>query len=345
MQVNFATRSWIKIGAQARSCECNPDNVTIDMSLFLDAAHPRDRKLLRDCLPPPSSSDSDSGLDSGSDVESCSQPEDADSDSAREDFTAQLKPSHRAQVKRARSPSPSSQDSASSPAPKKRRHTNPARTQAKQQTSCHVMHPSADQHALQSTVGPVKRGRGRPRKDGSTKPSAVISRQSGPDARSAAAALRSTQPDRIRASHGLRLPKASRYDSSRAARLAQRRHKQALQASSGVLQQTKRGTLPAGSGRSHQARLHAGLKPSKTTAIQTGHRSSCNRSSEQVTLPPASSENPQGSSKPSRPQIVRSPFSFASQALRSAAQLLSLRPRKISVPVCQGTRGKTAQNV
>ena len=335
MQVNFATRSWIKIGAKAKSCECHSDNVTLDMSLFLDAAHPRDRKFLRDCLPAPTSSDSDSSSESGSDVESCSQHDDAESDNS----TAELEPSRPGRGKRAASPS--SQDSASPPPSAKRRHIQPAIRNLQDPPSCHVMHPSSKPAGLQKSA-PVKRGPGRPRKDASIKPTPGVRKQSGSASRSETT-YRRVASDKTRASRGLRSIRgqsaASLDDLSRAARLAQRRRRQHLQESACKPQQARQHKSLA----QRQAKVASESKQPTPAVLQKGYGSGSNESHQHVSFVPAKAASPRGNLKHSRPQIVRSPFSFASQALKSAAQLLSLRPRKISVPVCRGTRGKLAQ--
>ncbi|KAK9828707.1 hypothetical protein WJX72_001637 [[Myrmecia] bisecta] len=57
---NFATRSWIGIGAQARVCDCHSDAVKIEMRMFLDEANPRAKRILRDNLSDTESSESES---------------------------------------------------------------------------------------------------------------------------------------------------------------------------------------------------------------------------------------------------------------------------------------------
>ena len=345
MQVNFATRSWIRIGAMAKSCECNPDNVTIDMSLFLDSAHPRDRKLLRDCLPAPSSSDSSSGSESDSDEEVCSQQDDAQSVSESEDSTAKIETKHATSAKRPRSLPSSSQDSGSPHPPSKRRRAQPASKQQQQLASPHAMHPATKDAGLCHHAAQVKRGPGRPRKDATSKPVVGIRKPTGSVQRSEAAAFKPGTISRTRASHGSRPLRGQsaimQCGSSRADRLAQRRHRQQLVASSRRLQQKTQKVLPVRR-KAHQGQLHAFSKQPNAAGTQIGPSGSFG-SKEQASLPHLKPESSATRPKPSRPQIVRSPFSFASQAFRSAAQLLSLRPRKISVPVCQGTRRKAAQ--
>lgn len=43
---NFATESWLKIGAKAEICECREDSVSIDMREFLRFAKPEVRNLI-----------------------------------------------------------------------------------------------------------------------------------------------------------------------------------------------------------------------------------------------------------------------------------------------------------
>lgn len=54
---NFATESWLKFGAEAKSCSCPEKvaSVVIDMSIFLHKANPKAKKAILSHLPQPSS--------------------------------------------------------------------------------------------------------------------------------------------------------------------------------------------------------------------------------------------------------------------------------------------------
>lgn len=54
---NFATESWLKVGAEAKSCKCTEKvaSVVIDMSIFLHLANPKAKKAILSHLAPASS--------------------------------------------------------------------------------------------------------------------------------------------------------------------------------------------------------------------------------------------------------------------------------------------------
>ncbi|CAL8468488.1 g8028 [Coccomyxa elongata] len=73
---NFATKSWIAVGVNAGFCECQKDSVAIQMSLFMNEAAPRVRRMIREAE---ASSSEESGSDSDSDASSADSDSEADS--------------------------------------------------------------------------------------------------------------------------------------------------------------------------------------------------------------------------------------------------------------------------
>ncbi len=59
---NFATKTWIKHGAQADCCICRDDTVNIDMRIFIPYADKATRKIIEENFV--SDTESDSGSDS-----------------------------------------------------------------------------------------------------------------------------------------------------------------------------------------------------------------------------------------------------------------------------------------
>jgi jumonji domain-containing protein 2 len=93
---NFATKSWIAVGVNAGFCECQKDSVAIQMSLFMNEAAPRVRRMIREAEASSSEDESDSDEDSSSASDSDSD-ESSSSDSSEEEEEA-VKPRKRAKV-------------------------------------------------------------------------------------------------------------------------------------------------------------------------------------------------------------------------------------------------------
>ena len=303
------------------------------MSLFLAAANPRDRKLLRDHAPIETSSDSDS--DSNPDSEAASQPSKARSNSEGGGSTELVEPRQTARQKRARSPSPSSQDSASPPPTSKRR----IGAAISQQLPVAVS-PSSQKALPRKRLGRPPKVVGQACRPGaraklaglqspSTQPPAGSARQEYTAARPATAA---TGQDGL--SRAARLARRT-HESSRDQRLSRRHQRQHASVTAGMQERKPLKAQQAAKlqqadkvfGDQPQARYREQSDETPRLAAQREHRAP-------VVKPAA------------RAQVVQSPFGFASQAFRSAAQLLSLRPRKVQVPAsAHGTRGQALRSM
>ena len=311
------------------------------MSMFLDAAHPRDRKFVRECLPAASSSDSGTASDSDSaydEAESHSQQDAASSGSEGGDSTQQPDRRRLAGRKRTRSPSPSSQDSIS-PAPHSRRRQTPS-----------VMLPTLPQASAPGEPRLFKRPVGRPRKH-------PVPADRPVNGLVSAAAPKSSQGPpgvRLRSLHNLQQQHhstAMQHHSSRAERLAQRRQRQPLQAP--MSQQgprrkhsRERSALTISQHKKAvELQLAARLAKPASVVQQSASAGQIKMLTQPCQPAPLQPDPAVAAAKPAGHTIVRSPFRFASRALRSAAQLLSLRSRSLkSGPVSNGTRAKAPRS-
>lgn len=304
------------------------------MSMFLDAAHPRDRKFVRECLPAASSSDSDSASDAASE-EAESQPQSEPEPSDAEGADSIQQPTRRQQTggKRARSPSPSSQDSVS-PAPCSRKRPAPP-----------VLPPALEHSSEPGDSRPAKRPVGRPRKH----PLPSDSPGSPGNGQIAAVAPQASQRQQhvtLRMRQDVRHQQHGRgmqHELSRADRLAARRRRQLLQTSmrqQPVKKQQGWRTLTVS--QQNQKLQPAAQANEPASAIP----SPCIGQPESPSQPPQPAPlRVTAVAKPASHAIVRSPFHYASRALRGAAQLLSLRSRSLkSRPVSNGTRAKASRN-
>ena len=191
--------------------------------------------------------------------------------------------------------------------------------------SCHVMHPSSKPAGLQKSA-PVKRGPGRPRKDASIKPTPGVRKQSGSASRSETT-YRRVASDKTRASRGLRSIRgqsAASLDDPIPC------------SSSGTAQDvdsTFRNLLASRS-RLDSTSLWLSVRPkwllSQSSqlqqSLQKGYGSGSNESHQHVSFVPAKAASPRGNLKHSRPQIVRSPFSFASQGPEERCAVAFIAP-------------------
>ena len=303
------------------------------MSMFLDAAHPRDRKFLRECLPAASSSESDSASDAASD-EAESQPR-SDAESSDAEGADSIQQPARRQLagrKRARSPSPSSQDSVS-PAPCSRRRPAPP-----------VIPPALAHSSAPGGSRPAKRPVGRPREHPlpSDRPS---------NGQIAAEATQDPQ-HRQRVTLGVRQRLwqqqrggAMQHELSRADRLAARRRRlqSCMRQQQPVRKRQGWRALTVGQHNQKAGRLQPAAQPNEPAPAIA---SLCTGQPESPSQPPQPAPlRVTAVAKPASHAIVRSSFHYASRALRGAAQLLSLRSRSLkSRPVSNGTRAKASRN-
>ena len=75
---NFATKTWIKHGAQADCCICRNDTVNIDMRIFMPYADKATKKIIEENFV--SDTESDSESDSGDDDQASTSGSEEDED-------------------------------------------------------------------------------------------------------------------------------------------------------------------------------------------------------------------------------------------------------------------------